>query len=344
MKDTFFIIIAQNNSQTKENRWYFKQSLSKELEIILKDNFNIDSKPNFVLDGSPFFSYNWYTWLSEDLTTQIKIEVYGNNSFNDANAFAYLTHIGSLLCAVDAKDGLLAAEIFHRRHKIFMKFPQLTLDIIKPIAAEGLFAWIYGSFNYYDEKYLQDVMRGNFLQDKSQWDVTETFFEAAKDRFYPQNIQTTNIIDETPKQMMIRFFQTNKNISLTMPLVGTNFSNWANQSLIYIERRLQNEESKDFARGTKFAKNARQRIFSKTKSHVQTEPSNYFDPNAIAVFLEDIQSKANGLYTLQKAGYLRKTGAEIIRKAQPQKIEFYSKLFRVSRSKNNADVVISLSI
>ena len=99
------------------------------------------------IEPSGYFSPSWYSYLPEIM--QSKITVFAKNSvkFEDQDLFSYILHIGALLLAVEAKESLLAAELFDRRSYVFMKFHPITAYILEDIAPEMLFAWEFGRFS-----------------------------------------------------------------------------------------------------------------------------------------------------------------------------------------------------
>ncbi|NLM00687.1 MAG: hypothetical protein GX220_04460 [Treponema sp.] len=343
---TYYSIIAKDKDFSLCNKWFFQKSSTGEL--ILIDNTNLIEEINktvcdFSIDISPFFSTSWYTYFDNKLFSKIFIEVHGSKNFENTSFFPYLIRISSLLVAINAKDSLLVYELLQRHQKTLMKFPKLTMQILKPFSVETLFTSIYGGFNYFSETDLQKVLNGNFNKTPHEWNIVECLFHASKDRLFAKtSIKGT----KNPKELMIEFFKNNTDVVLTMSLVGTNFESWVPQNLNYLSIKLQKAQKKDFLHGTHFTTKAREHIFSKTNSIVKAEPQNPFDTNAIAVFFHDIQAKAKGQYVFQKAGYLRRTGAEIIRRSRPNKLIFDSKLFRIGNAFSNqlSTVVISITI
>lgn len=346
-----FSIIAKYKDTESEKKWHFSKTQKgclKFLHSLKEKDINLLAcNASFILDTKAFFSTSWFTWISEKIPTQIFLEIRCNKNEKLAfqpDTFAYLTHIGALLVAIDAKDSLMTAEIFHRNKKIFLTFPDITQEIIRPIAPEALFAWVYGGFCQGGEQRLCDAMKNNYPE-KFQWDVVEFFYFAAQDILQAKSASPSQeTILESPQQMFLRFFESHQNITLTLGLVGTDFTDWAFQNMQFLQRRLRKQQSLDEISGTTLAEKAKSRIFSQIKSMVQAEPENPHHHYAIAVFLDDLGAKATGKTKLQKAGYIRRTGAEIIRKARPQKLNFDSKLFRLGGTAGNAKIVVSLTV
>jgi hypothetical protein len=342
-----FSIVAVN-SLNKDQAEYTR----KEWNFIKTKNNNLDfyrgsltqSEPSSVIDGTPFFHSSWYTWISEKFLTSYKVEIRGKTENADAKDFAYIEHAGALLCAVDSGDSLLAAEIFHKHKSIFLEYPELTKKIVKKIAVEGLFTWIWGNFSDNLETKLSRLMHSSQIPEYKNWDVTEMFYYSAKEILYPENTPEFSPLSETPSQMITRFFKNNKNLKITLGLVGTSFYPWISQNLLFFEKRLQKMETKDIKLGTDFAKKTRHRIFSNTHSVIKAEPANPFDKNAISVYLDDIKSKAQGKYRLMQAGYIRSKGAEIIRNSRPDVLKFESNLARISTVNGEKNIVLELIV
>ena len=72
-----------------------------------------------------------------------------------------------------------------------------------------------------------------------------------------------------------------------------------------------------------------QEFFESLSTKVQAEPYNPHDHNAISVSIDDLGAKLKGLVSKSKAGYLRATGAAILRKARPNMFAYDSKLWRL---------------
>ena len=278
-------IVVAAKSKQREYRWAFVRSITGQLDykgkVDQSENSPLFSGPvTFALDASPFFSASWYTWLPDTIASRFFIEVRGESNMPDSDMFAYLTHIGALLCAVESGDSLLAAEIFHRRNMVFMKFPPLTMTILEPIAVEGLFSWVWGRFYSEEIESLAHMMIGENVTSQSEWDVVEAFYTAGKNRLYPNHLEIEdfdtkgNIIspfNETPEQMMIRYFKKNKQTKLTVALVGTEFNSWSQNSLHYIIHRLTKEETRKLIINEPSNQNLRDKLFSDMAVSVQAE-------------------------------------------------------------------------
>ncbi len=339
------IVVAAKSKQS-EYRWAFVRSITGQLDYKGKVEQNEDSPlfsgpVTFALDASPFFSASWYTWLPDTIPSRFSIEVRGENNMPDSDMFAYLTHIGALLGAVESGDSLLAAEIFNRRDMVFMKFPPLTMTILEPIAVEGLFSWVWARFYSEEIEALAHMMAGKNVTPQSEWGVVEAFYTAGKDRLYPSQLEPEDFdtkgnsispCNETPEQMMIRYFKKHRQTKLTVGLVGTEFNSWSQNSLNYIIQRVTKEETRNLVINEPTSQNLRDKLFSDMAVSVQAEPYNVHDKNAVAIYLEDLAGRASGNYGTVRAGYLRRYGAALVRNAKPHRYNFNGKLSRIGNS------------
>ncbi|MFC2478634.1 MAG: hypothetical protein ACFNQG_06370, partial [Treponema socranskii subsp. buccale] len=139
-------VVVRAAGKTDSLYWGFNRTHAGQLDFCgkLEDVAGGVLEAMQTLDGSPYFSSAWYTYADEALCRDIRVYLKPDFEIADADTFAFLTHVGALLLAVESGDSLLAAELLARRTALFMNFQQLTLFIVKPVAAEALFAWIYG--------------------------------------------------------------------------------------------------------------------------------------------------------------------------------------------------------
>ena len=284
-----------------------------------------------TLDGSPYFSSTWYTYADETLCRDIRVYLANDFEIADADTFAFLTHIGALLLAVESGDSLLAAELLARRTALFMKFPQLTLFIVKPIAAEALFAWLYGR-THSDTDAFTALYKTNALLGAGKTDTGFLLYCAAKDVLKPD---TAN---ETPEQMFIRYFK-NRNAAFTIGIVGTNFYGW-NDGSDFLDDTLSEKIGDDILAGTQKVRDAKKKLYASLRVSVQAEPYNPHDANAISVSAEDVCAKVLGNAGLQRAGYIRATGAAILRAAKPNTFRFNARLARIGDMQNGRGGIV----
>lgn len=273
------------------------------------------------LESSPYFSPAQYTYLPPALKANIEIFYKDPSPFEDANLFAYITHIGPVLLAVEENDGLLVAELLNRRRKTFFPFLPLTIHIVKPIAPLALFAWIHGRF-FNDEEFLQMYASGRHHPQSDS--VAELLLAAAEKELKP------NPESETPNQMFIRYFESHPNSNFTIGIVGSHFHGWSDD-IDNFDLHLKNSIEKDFIEGMNAVQRKKSQFFSNLSVSVQAEPYNSHDPNAIGVSIENVSAKFFGNGGKSKTGYLRATGAFILRKSFPQKFSYKASLARLKK-------------
>lgn len=85
---------------------------------------------------------------------------------------------------------------------------------------------------------------------------------------------------------------------------------------------------------------AKRSTYANLSAAVQAETYNPADKNAIAVRIENIDSKLEGNPVLEKAGYLRASAAKILRSAKPEKMTFSAKLVQISER----DIVLQIEV
>ena len=271
------------------------------------------------VDGSAYFTPSWYMFLPKDLQATINVYLPSDVKNLDVGQYSFLLHVGALLLAVDERDGLLVAELLRRRVTVFSSFLPLVLHLIKPVAAEALFAYVYGGFRG-DSNFAQ-IYKTNAPISTGETDVSAILLEAAKDALKP------NPEKESPEEMFIRYFREKESFDFTIGLVGATNHPW----IAGIEKY---ESVVKAATAFRFFDDAAvciksQEFFASLATKVQAEPYNPHDHNAISVSIDDLGAKLKGLVSKSKAGYLRATGAAILRKARPNMFAYDSKLWRL---------------
>ncbi|WP_308511267.1 hypothetical protein [uncultured Treponema sp.] len=222
---------------------------------------------------------------------------------SDKDSFDFLLHVGAMLCAVEARDSLLAGELYLRRKKSFDKFARLTQFIIEPVSAEILFSLLFGRMYNIEENEIPLVLA------------------AAKKKL------SYICESETLKQAFVRYFKENK-VCLTLPVVGMNYHRWSPYS-DFLDGLAENLRVEDLLVQAEKIRKARHDFYSSLEVAVQAEPYNPADENAVAVMAESIDAKIAGNPGLEKAGYVRATAAKIIRAAKPEKMSFKAQLMRI---------------
>ena len=271
------------------------------------------------VDGSAYFTPSWYTYLPKELQATINVYLPSDVKNLDVGQYSFLLHIGALLLAVDERDGLLVAELLRRRVTVFSSFLPLVLHLIKPVAAEALFAYVYGGFR--GDSNFSQIYKANVPIATGETDVSAILLEAAKDALKPDPEK------ESPEEMFIRYFREKESFDFTIGLVGATNHPW----IAGIEKY---ESVVKTATAFRFFDDAAvgiksQEFFASLATKVQAEPYNPHDHNAISVSIDDLGAKLKGLVSKSKAGYLRATGAAILRKARPNMFAYDSKLWRL---------------
>jgi hypothetical protein len=272
------------------------------------------------VEGSRYFTPSWYTYLPQELQAEILVYIPANIDNMDAGQYSFLLHVGALLLAVQVRDGLLTAELLRRRSMVFANFTPLVLHIVKPIAAEALFARIYGGFT--GEGEFKQVYQTNAAIATGETDVSAILFAAARDSLKPEPEK------ESPEEMFIRYFRECGNADLTIGIVGASCHPWIDgveKFGVISDAAISFHFGDDpYAAGKK-----QQELFASLKAMVQAEPYNPHDHNAICVSIDDLESVLKGIPSKSKAGYIRATAAAILRKARPNLFSYGSKLWRL---------------
>ena len=326
-------VIVRAEGKTDSLYWGFNRTRTGQLDFCGKLAGITESALDAmqVLDGSSYFSSVWYTYADEALCRDIRTYLKNDFEIADADTFAFLTHVGALLLAVESGDSLLAAELLARRTALFMQFPKLTLFIVKPIAAEALFAWLYGRTNSTVDAF-SALYTSNALLGAGKTDTGFLLYCAAKDVLKP------DVQNETPEQMFIRYFK-NHDTAFTIGLVGTNFYGW-NDGSGFLDDALSDKIGEDILSGTQKVRDAKKKLYASLRVSVQAEPYNPHDANAISVSIENVYAKACGNAGLQRAGYIRATGAAILRAAKPNAFRFNARLARIGNMQNGRGGIV----
>lgn len=299
------------------NNW-FEFSKSRTGQLDYEGLWQNDALPNVEnyqeIASSTYFSPSWYIYLQDAVNNNSKVFIAPGTNISDADQFAYITHIGPLLAAVEAKDSLLAGELYLRRKKVFEAFAPLTQYIMEPLSVEILFSLAYGRMNNIDAESVPLI------------------FNAAKKKL------DYNSSKETLDQAFMRYFKDNS-VTLTLETVGTNHHRWESYSDV-LDNMANNLNSEDLFGAAEKIRKAKHQFFDNLAASVQAEPYNPADKNAISVLLENIDSKITGNPGLEKAGFVRALAAKVIRESKPEKLSFNGKLVRLSDS----NIVVQVTI
>lgn len=301
------------------NDWFeFSKSKTGQLDYVGKwENDSLPDVEGFQeIVSSTYFSPTWYVFVQSALNCNPMIYVASDVDVSDKDTFDYLVHIGPLIAAVEAKDSLLAGELFLRRREVFEKFAQLTQYLMEPLSVEILFSLCYGKMNEVDE------------------DDIPLIFESAKKKLEFDSSR------ESLEQAFMRYFKKNS-VTLTLPLVGTNFYHWDDDIVPEALTKLtDNLSAENLLGNAEKIRSAKHSFYEALKVSAQAEPYNQADKNAIIVCIENVEAKLFGNPGLEKAGHIRALAAKIIREAKPKMMSYASKL----SSLNYRQIVVQMTI
>ena len=272
------------------------------------------------VDGSAYFTPSWYMYLPKVLQATINVYLPNDVKNLDVGQYSFLLHVGALLLAVDEHDGLLVAELLRRRAAVFANFLPLVVHLIKPVAAEALFAYVYGGFRG-DSDFAQ-IYKANAPISTGETNVAAILLEAAKGVLKP------NPEKETPEEMFIRYFRETESFDFTIGVVGATNHPWI-AGIEKFESVVKRATAFRFFEDAAAVGLKCQEFFASLATKVQAEPYNPHDHNAISVSIDDLSARLKGMQSKSKAGYLRATGAAILRKARPGLFAYGSKLWRL---------------
>jgi hypothetical protein len=253
----------------------------------------------------------------------------------DASQYSFLLHVGALLLAVQERDGLLVTELLRRRPTVFANFLPLVLHLVKPVAAEALFANVYGGFR--GDSGFEQVYKANAPIATGETDVSAILFAAARDVLKPDPSK------ESPEEMFIRYFRETDSFDFTIGIVGATNHPWVSSIEKFESAAKAAAAFHFFDDSTKVAAKSLA-IYDSLSAKVQAEPYNPHDHNAISVSIDDLGAKLKGMRAKSKAGYLRATAAAILRKARPNLFAYDSKLWRLGANPDYFENAIVLRI
>ena len=281
------------------NDWFeFSKSKTGQLDFVgkweQKNLPNVEDYQEFI--SSTYFSPSWYVFIQTALNCNPTIYVSSEVDVSDKDIFDYLVHIGPLL----------AGELFMRRSEVFEKFAQLTQYIMEPLCVEILFSLSYGKMSNIDP------------------DDIPLIFESAKKKL---EFDTSR---ESLDQAFMRYFKKNT-VTVTLPLVGTNFYHWDDDIVPEALTKLtDNLSAEDLSGNAEKIRTSKHDFYESLKVSVQAEPYNIHDKNSILVCIENVEAKLFGNPGLEKAGHIRALAAEIIREAKTSKMSYTAKLSNLS--------------
>lgn len=340
-QDVFFIEIDQAK---KTSIYEFTRSetgildyagdVSKDFEGDVGKKYN-DPKKMQRLNSSLYFSPSWYTYLHNNFAANISIYIPKKIRELDTNQYSFLVHVGAILLAIQEKDSLLVAELLNRRSSVFAEFVPIMQHILKPIAAEALFAWVYGSFKGLGK--FPQLYESEESVKIGETDTAAILFAAARDALKPEPDT------ESPEKMFTRFFSQDIPFDFTIGIVGASNHPWID-SLEEFNQITQEATALGFASDNLATGIKRQEFLEKLSTSVQVESYNPHDSNAISVSIDDPMAILKGFPGKSKAGYIRATGAAILRKARPSQYTFEASLKRIGKTPSWQDNTIVLRI
>ena len=299
------------------NDWFeFTKSKTGQLDYVGKWEKN--NKPDVdgaqKLASSTYYTPSFFTFIDSALNCNPVVYVAPDVDVSDKNVFDYLIHIGPLLAAVEAKNSLLAGELYLRRRTVFEKFAQLTQYILEPYCIEIFFSLCYGRMANIDP------------------DTVPLLFDSVKEKLDFDSSR------ETLDQAYMRWFKKN-NVTLTLPLVGTCFYNWDAEPYA-LDKLCDNLSCDDLLGMAEKIRKAKHDFYESLETVVQAEPYNSHDKNSILVCIESPESKIAGNPGLEKAGHIRALAAKIIRESKPKMMAYPSKLSYVG----GEEIVVSVKL
>ncbi len=254
--------------------------------------------------SSTYFSPSFYIYVCDSLNMSPVLWIAPDVDVSRKDEFEYLLHVGALLAAVNAKDSLLAGELYLRRRNTFDQFTPLTQFIIEEISVEILFSLCFGR-----------------MQNVCPEDIP-VVFDLAREKlsFDPSR--------ESLEQAFMRYFK-DKTVTVTLPLVGTQFYCWDPEPEV-LERLCDNLSAEDLLGAASKIRKAKHDFYASLKTTVQAEPYNLHDVNAILVCIENIEAKICGNPGMEKAGHIRALAAKVLRVAKAKKMAYKAELTRLS--------------
>ena len=288
------------------------------------------------VEGSAYFTPSWYTYLPGELQATINVYLPCNVENLDVGQYSFLLHVGALLLAVRERDGLLVAELLRRRSTVFANFLPLVLHIVKQVAAEALFAHVYGGFR--GDNGFETLYKTNAPIATGETDVSAILFAAARDGLKPQPDK------ETPEEMFVRYFKDCGSADFTIGIVGATNHPWV-AGVEKFESVAKTAAAFHFLDDSTMVGAKSQAIYDSLSTKVQAEPYNPHDHNAISVSIDDLDALVRkGARTKCKTGYLRATAAAILRKARPNVYAYDSCLWRLGANPDYFENSIVLRI
>lgn len=274
------------------------------------------------IEPSAYFTRSDYIFLRGALGAELQVAFSEDYSAPDKDEFAFYVHIAPVLLALEEGDTLLIAELLARRSPIFEKFASIVRYLLEPCITEIFFSELYTTFYGSPDNY----GKLGFLAE---------LFEK-KISFAPKS--------ETISEAFIRYFKEKKTegerVTFSLPIVGVEYGRW-DAKVRLLNKMLNTLRAEDLDRQLQAVRKAKHDFYASLSVSAQIEPYNEADKNAVTIFMDDVEAKLSTYGGKVKAGYVRRTGAEILRLSRPELLSFDAALLRIS---GDGSVVISLSL
>ena len=332
-KENFYVCVKTLENATV---YAFSRSVTGILDYVGEESPSDELSQMQCVEGSAYFTPSWYTYLPRELQATINVYLPCDVENMDVGQYSFLLHVGALLLAVQERDGLLVAELLRRRSSVFANFLPLVLHIIKPVAAEALFANVYGGFR--GDTGFEQIYRANVPISTGETDVSAILFAAARDALKPDPIK------ESAEEMFVRYFKDCESADFTIGLVGATNHPWV-AGIEKFESVAKAAAAFHFFDDSSKVGAKSQEVYESLTTKVQAEPYNPHDHNAISVSIDDLEAAVyKGVHSKCKAGYLRATAAAILRKARPNLFAYDSCLWRLGANPDYFENAIVLRI
>lgn len=311
-------VIIQSMFANSEILWKFTKSETGVLDYKGKIKEDINLSEYQIVHPSLCFARSDYFFMQDILQAKTKVAFSKDYAMPSDDEFTFFSYIPHVLLAMEANDTLLVAELLCRKASVFEKLAPIVNYLVESKIVEIFFSEMFGTFYSSTDNY------GSL-------------------RFLSENFEKKinfKLKSETLEEAFIRYFKenkSNKEITFSLPIVGTDFGNWNVETRI-LNRLLNQLNAESFETQIESIKNVKHNFYKSLEVLAQIEPYNKADKNAIVVMIDDVAAKISGYGGKSKAGYIRRTAAEIIRLARHELITFETKILRIS-----SEIVISLT-
>ncbi len=309
IKTTETVIYSWNFIMPNDHSLIFVGKTVEKIKVSKKKNYKtteLQTKPSYTIEANITYPCKNYIYLPSHFYASSTVEARNCYKSPNRKTIEWFANIAPLLLAIENRDSLLATEIFHKNAPLFMHFPKTMISLLECISIEGLFSWIWGRFDSTERDNLNVIFEGKCTKPFQQWGIAETFFTAARRR-----LEIIHNSTETIESCLIRYLKSHPGTKITLGIVGTNHYRWVEKTLHTLQEHSQNPNH----------------LFSNTKTIIQSDADNAYDSNALALYVENSTTSIHEEKVL--SGYIRKTGAALLRSIYPNKKQFSSRLARL---------------